>query len=66
MFTNRHCSFAYVEMCSILAKLFYTFDLELLDSGLDWEKESRMHVMWWKPSLPVRFRAREKVSTKEM
>ncbi|KAI3199307.1 hypothetical protein CBS147311_6036 [Penicillium roqueforti] len=59
-------NFAYVEMCSILAKLFYTFDLELLDSGLDWEKESRMHVMWWKPSLPVRFRAREKVSTKEM
>ncbi|KAJ5788986.1 uncharacterized protein N7518_005997 [Penicillium psychrosexuale] len=59
-------NFAYVEMCSILAKLFYAFDLELLDSALDWEKESRMHVMWWKPSLPVRFRAREKVPTREM
>ncbi|KAJ6134169.1 cytochrome P450 [Penicillium sp. IBT 18751x] len=48
-------NFAYMEICLILAKMHYNFDLELMDKGLDWEAQSRIHMMWWKPKLPVRF-----------
>ncbi len=47
-------SFALVEISLILAKLHWTYDLELLDKDLDWEGQSHMHVMWWKPALNVR------------
>lgn len=47
-------------MSLILAKLNYKYDLELINKGLDWEKESHVHVMWWKPELRVKFIAREK------
>ena len=42
-----------VQVSLLLAKLHFTFDMELL-KGIDWERESRIHVMWWKPQLPVR------------
>ena len=51
-------SFAYMEMSLILAKLFFTFEPNLLDKNLDWEGQSRMHVQWWKPELKVRFTER--------
>lgn len=47
-------SFAYMEISSILAKLHFRYDMDLVDEGLDWEGESHMHVMWWKPELRVR------------
>ena len=53
-YTLSH-SFAYVEISLIMAKLHYRFDLELVNKSLDWEGSSRMHVMWWKPDLWVRF-----------
>ncbi|PGG97499.1 hypothetical protein AJ79_09169 [Helicocarpus griseus UAMH5409] len=49
-------NFAYVEMNLILAKMHWTYDMELVDKDLDWEGSSHMHVMWWKPSLPVVFK----------
>lgn len=52
-------SFAYVEMSLILAKLIFTYDMELLDEDLDWEGQSHMHVQWWKPDLQVRFTPRK-------
>ncbi|KAL8741129.1 MAG: hypothetical protein Q9184_008421, partial [Pyrenodesmia sp. 2 TL-2023] len=52
--------FAELEMSLILAKLNYKYDLELINKGLDWEKESHVHVMWWKPELRVKFIEREK------
>ena len=48
-----------MEMNLILAKIFWTYDLELVNKDLDWHAESRMHVMWWKPNLMVRFCKRE-------
>jgi len=51
----RGCSFAYLEMTLILAKILYKYDLELASKGLDWEGQSHMHVMWWKPEMRVRF-----------
>ncbi|KAH8807828.1 benzoate 4-monooxygenase cytochrome P450 [Xylogone sp. PMI_703] len=61
---NHYLSFAYMEISVALSKLLYTFDLELLNHKLDWEGQSHLHVMWWKPPLPVRFHAREDL-TKE-
>ena len=51
-------SFAMMEMNLILAKMLWRFDMELVDKELDWEGESHMHVMWWKPDLKVTFRDR--------
>ena len=44
-----------VETSLILAKLHLAFDAELVRPGQGWEEESRIHVMWWKPELAVRF-----------
>jgi hypothetical protein len=49
------CSFAYVEMNLILATLLFKYDMELVNKSLDWEGESHIHIMWWKPDLYVRF-----------
>lgn len=51
-------NFAYVEMSLLLAKLHYMYDMELLNKKLDWEGNSHMHVMWWKPALNVHFTRR--------
>ncbi|KAK1477672.1 BCL4p [Colletotrichum tamarilloi] len=48
-------NFAYMEINLILAKMLWQYDLELVDKDLDWEQESQLHVMWWKPALMVRF-----------
>jgi hypothetical protein len=48
-----------MEMNLILAKLFWRYDLELMDKDLDWEGQSQMHIMWWKPELKVRFHERK-------
>ncbi|KAL8708612.1 MAG: hypothetical protein Q9220_006548 [cf. Caloplaca sp. 1 TL-2023] len=53
-------NFAELEMSLILAKLNFKYDLEMVNKGLDWEGESHMHVMWWKPELRVKFVEREK------
>ena len=52
------CSFAFVEMNLILAKLHFRYDLELVDPRLDWEGQSTLHVMWSKPELLVKIKPR--------
>ena len=42
----------------ILSKMLWKYDLELVNKNLDWERESRLHVMWWKPALMIRFKER--------
>ncbi len=48
-----------MEMSTILAKMLLRYDLELVNKGLDWEGQSHLHVMWWKPALMVRFSERD-------
>ena len=55
---TQTCSFAFVEMNLILAKLHYRYDLELVDPRLDWEGQSTLHVMWSKPELLVKIKPR--------
>ncbi|KAL4733555.1 cytochrome P450 [Aspergillus similis] len=47
---------AYMEINLILARLIWTYDMELVNKSMDWESESSLHVMWSKPELKVRFR----------
>lgn len=38
-----------------LAKILFRYDMELVDTDLDYEADCRMHFMWWKPELYIRF-----------
>lgn len=52
-------SFAYAQMSLELAKMLYRYDMELVDPALDYEADCRMHFMWWKPDLYIRFLERD-------
>lgn len=56
-------SFAYVEICLIMAKMHLQFDAVLANPNQEWEAQSRIHVMWWKPELLVHLHDRNGVST---
>ena len=47
-----------MELRTILAKLHFKYDLELVDKNLDWQKESKMHTLWQKPQLFVKIKDR--------
>lgn len=40
-------------MRTILAKIHYKYDLELVDKSLDWHAQSQMHTLWQKPVMRV-------------
>ncbi|KAI5275995.1 hypothetical protein E4T47_01133 [Aureobasidium subglaciale] len=44
-------NFAYVEMNLIMAKMHWKHDMTVVDNSLEWEEQSREHVMWTKPEL---------------
>jgi len=50
----------WMEMRSVLAKLHFTFDMELVNRGLDWHRDSEMHTLWKKPDLKVWLTRRQK------
>ncbi|KAK0747071.1 cytochrome P450, partial [Schizothecium vesticola] len=41
----------YMEMRKTLAKLFWKYDMELVNTELDWHRDSEMHTLWRKPAL---------------
>ncbi|KEQ98174.1 hypothetical protein AUEXF2481DRAFT_2148 [Aureobasidium subglaciale EXF-2481] len=45
---------AWMEMNTILSKLHWKFDLELLNTDVDWQRDSRMYTLWKKPELRVK------------
>ncbi|KAI0550320.1 putative cytochrome P450 [Xylaria curta] len=49
-------NFAYLEINLVLAKMLWTYNLELVNKDLDWEGSSREHIMWSKPDLFVTFK----------
>ncbi|KAK2754364.1 hypothetical protein FQN54_007008 [Arachnomyces sp. PD_36] len=55
-------SFAYLEVNLLLAKILWTYDLELMNKEVDWLKEGKAHLLWWKPKLFVRFHKRSDLS----
>ncbi|RAQ98777.1 benzoate 4-monooxygenase cytochrome p450 [Stemphylium lycopersici] len=53
---TRSClgkSLAWLELRTILAKLYFRYDLKLLDPQLDWHSQSEMHTLWQKPEMRV-------------
>ncbi|KAG6357388.1 hypothetical protein INS49_013265 [Diaporthe citri] len=51
-------SLGWMEMRTILAKMHYKYDLELVDNSLDWHAQSEMHTLWQKPVMNVVVRPR--------
>ncbi|KAI0195873.1 cytochrome P450 [Astrocystis sublimbata] len=45
---------AWMEMSTILSKLLFKFDLDLVNKEVDWQRDSRMATLWVKPELYVR------------
>lgn len=57
----RNCigqNLAWAEIRSILARLVWHFELELLEPEKRWE-DQKVFVLWQKPSLMVKLRARD-------
>lgn len=51
-----------MEMNLLMAKIFWTYDLELVNKEVNWLKDGKVHVLWWKPKLFVRFHKRPIIS----
>jgi hypothetical protein len=51
-------SLGWMELRTILAKLYFKYDLELMDDTLNWQEASEMHTLWKKPKLMVRTKPR--------
>lgn len=39
----------------ILSKMLWRYDIELVNKEVDFPGQGRMHVMWWKPPMYIRF-----------
>jgi len=55
---SRAClgvNLAYMEMRVVLARLAWEFDWELKSKELNWERDSKLVVLWKKPELRVGF-----------
>lgn len=48
-------SFAWMELNLVLAKLLWSYDMELVNRDIDFIQSSTVHVLWWKPKLFVRW-----------
>lgn len=46
-------------MRCVLAKMFFVYDMELLDKELNWDKQNKSIVLWRKPPTKVRYTKRE-------
>ncbi|KAK1851623.1 benzoate 4-monooxygenase cytochrome p450, partial [Colletotrichum chrysophilum] len=51
-------NFAWMELNLMLAKLLWSYDMELVDKDARFIEQSRVHVLWWKPKLFVRWHRR--------
>ncbi|KAI0407176.1 cytochrome P450 [Xylaria palmicola] len=49
---------AWIELSTILSKLHFTYDLEMINKDMDWHRDSRMATLWVKPDLMVRVKPR--------
>ncbi|KAH0357426.1 benzoate 4-monooxygenase cytochrome P450, partial [Aureobasidium melanogenum] len=49
---------AWTELSLTMCKLHYKYDLELVNTDLDWHKDSKMHIVWHKPEMMVRVKPR--------
>jgi hypothetical protein len=48
-----------MEMRLILAKLFWVYDMELMNKTMDLDRDSKVWILWNKPDVMVRLVQRE-------
>ncbi|KAJ5142582.1 benzoate 4-monooxygenase cytochrome P450 [Penicillium bovifimosum] len=51
---SRSClgrGLAWLELRLTLAKLYYRYDLKLMDDEVEWHRDVAMHLLWVKPKL---------------
>ncbi|GJC85380.1 trichothecene C-15 hydroxylase [Colletotrichum liriopes] len=48
-------NFALMELNLVLAKLLWSYDMELVNKEVNFLEQSTVHVLWWKPALFVRW-----------
>jgi hypothetical protein len=53
---HKQISLGWMEARTSLAHLLWNFDLELSDSNVDWQRDSKMYTLWSKPRLLVKAR----------
>lgn len=61
MLGSRVClgrNLALLEMRAIVAKMMWTYDMELKNKDLDWDRDNQCFTLWRKPSLMVNFTRR--------
>lgn len=47
-----------MEINLIVAKIFWKYDLELVNKDFNWPRDGRVHLGWWWPKLYLRFHPR--------
>lgn len=50
-------SLAWAELRLVIASVFFSFDLELVDKESDWMAMQKVFTLWKKPGLMVRLKA---------
>lgn len=45
---------AWIELSLILSKIFWVYDVELLNKEVDWLRDSKMAMLWKKPKLMIK------------
>lgn len=50
---------AWIELSLLLSKLLWVYDIELLNKEVDWLRDSRMAMLWKKPSLIIKTTRRQ-------
>ncbi|KAI1267667.1 cytochrome P450 [Xylariaceae sp. FL1019] len=53
---------AWIELSLILSKTLWVYDLELLNTEVDWLRDSKMAMLWKKPKLMIRTTPRQVVT----
>lgn len=48
-----------MEMTLLITKIFWKYDLELVNKDVDWLRDGKLHVLWHKPQLVIRFHPRK-------
>lgn len=47
-----------MEMRTILCKMLWVFDMELVDKNLDWNRDTENYLLWNRPELHVKYTRR--------
>jgi len=48
-----------MELATIMAKIIFMYDLELVSKEVDWLRDSKMMTIWVRPDLMVRVKPRD-------